>query len=181
MKKEIEDDQNTSLAIIIGLLIIGVAMIIAAAIGKATYKREGRKWKMTEVYFIFCFPLFTFRFYETCPAAFSKRLCSATCGLIYELLAGTLSSYVLGDSVAQFSIIIGIYLVCDGRWLMAVAFYRKNMTGKICRYRARGCCGRRIFGPAAVSQFCTPLLFWDRSLCVVFLSSVRSSGPRSRC
>ena len=32
VKKEIEDDQNTSLAIIIGSIIIGVAMIISAAI-----------------------------------------------------------------------------------------------------------------------------------------------------
>lgn len=32
VKKEIEDDQNTALAIIIGSLIIGIAMIIAAAI-----------------------------------------------------------------------------------------------------------------------------------------------------
>ncbi|MBL8123080.1 MAG: DUF350 domain-containing protein [Blastocatellia bacterium] len=32
VKKEIEEDQNIALAIIIGALIIGVAMIIAAAI-----------------------------------------------------------------------------------------------------------------------------------------------------
>ena len=32
VKKEIEDDQNTSLAVIIGSVIIGVAIIIAAAI-----------------------------------------------------------------------------------------------------------------------------------------------------
>jgi putative membrane protein len=32
VKKEIEDDQNTSLAIIIGAIIIGIAMIISAAI-----------------------------------------------------------------------------------------------------------------------------------------------------
>lgn len=32
VKKEIEDDQNTALAIIIGALIIGIAMIIASAI-----------------------------------------------------------------------------------------------------------------------------------------------------
>ena len=32
VKKEIEEDQNTSLAIIIGALIIGVAMIISSAI-----------------------------------------------------------------------------------------------------------------------------------------------------
>ena len=32
VKKEIEDDQNTSLAVIIGSIIIGIAIIIAAAI-----------------------------------------------------------------------------------------------------------------------------------------------------
>ena len=32
VKKEIEDDQNSALAIIIGALIIGISMIIAAAI-----------------------------------------------------------------------------------------------------------------------------------------------------
>ena len=32
VKKEIEDDQNISLAVIIGSVIIGIAMIIAAAI-----------------------------------------------------------------------------------------------------------------------------------------------------
>ncbi len=38
----------------------------------------------------------------------------ATCGLIYELLAGTLASYVLGDSVTQFSFVIGVYLFALG-------------------------------------------------------------------
>src|SRR5215475_10972556 len=38
----------------------------------------------------------------------------ATCGLIYELLAGTLASYLLGDSVTQFSTIIGVYLFAMG-------------------------------------------------------------------
>lgn len=43
----------------------------------------------------------------------------ATCGLIYELIAGTLASYLLGDSVTQFSMIIGIYLFSMGigSWL----------------------------------------------------------------
>jgi len=43
----------------------------------------------------------------------------ATCGLIYELVAGTLASYLLGDSVTQFSIIIGTYLFSMGigSWL----------------------------------------------------------------
>ena len=38
----------------------------------------------------------------------------ATCGLTYELIAGTLASYLLGDSVTQFSTIIGAYLFAMG-------------------------------------------------------------------
>ncbi|MFY7899748.1 MAG: polyamine aminopropyltransferase [Chitinophagaceae bacterium] len=38
----------------------------------------------------------------------------ATCGLIYELVAGTLASYLLGDSITQFSTIIGVYLFAMG-------------------------------------------------------------------
>src|SRR6188474_3244 len=43
----------------------------------------------------------------------------ATCGLVYELLAGTLGSYLLGDSVTQFSLVIGLYLSAmgAGAWL----------------------------------------------------------------
>jgi spermidine synthase len=38
----------------------------------------------------------------------------ATCGLVYELIIGTLSSYLLGDSVFQFSLTIGIFLTSMG-------------------------------------------------------------------
>ncbi|MEM6960713.1 MAG: polyamine aminopropyltransferase [Myxococcota bacterium] len=38
----------------------------------------------------------------------------ATSGLVYELLIGTLASYVLGDSVTQFSTTIGTYLFAMG-------------------------------------------------------------------
>lgn len=43
----------------------------------------------------------------------------ATCGLVYELIAGTLASYLLGDSVMQFSTVIGVYLFAMGvgSWL----------------------------------------------------------------
>ena len=53
------------------------------------------------------------------PILFLNVLLIATCGLVYELLAGTLASYVLGDSVRQFSLIIGIYLSAMGvgAWL----------------------------------------------------------------
>ncbi len=38
----------------------------------------------------------------------------ASCGLAYELVAGALASYLLGDSVLQFSSIIGCYLFAMG-------------------------------------------------------------------
>ncbi len=45
-------------------------------------------------------------------------LCSAfvisTCGLVYELVNGALASYLLGDSVTQFSTVIGVYLFAMG-------------------------------------------------------------------
>jgi spermidine synthase len=53
------------------------------------------------------------------PVLFLNVMILATCGLVYELLAGTLASYVLGDSVTQFSLVIGIYLFAMGvgAWL----------------------------------------------------------------
>jgi spermidine synthase len=53
------------------------------------------------------------------PFLFLNVFIIAVCGLVYELLAGTLASYVLGDSVTQFSLIIGIYLSAlgVGAWL----------------------------------------------------------------
>ncbi|MCB9600379.1 MAG: polyamine aminopropyltransferase [Sandaracinus sp.] len=45
---------------------------------------------------------------------FVTVLVIATSGLVYELLAGTVASYVLGDSVTQFSTTIGTYLFAMG-------------------------------------------------------------------
>jgi spermidine synthase len=38
----------------------------------------------------------------------------AACGLVYELLAATLASYLLGDSITQFSLIIGLFISALG-------------------------------------------------------------------
>jgi spermidine synthase len=48
------------------------------------------------------------------PLAYLTVLVIATCGLVYELVAGTLASYLLGDSVTQFSTVIGVYLSALG-------------------------------------------------------------------
>ncbi|PNV74585.1 polyamine aminopropyltransferase [Leptospira inadai] len=43
----------------------------------------------------------------------------SSCGLVYELLAGTVASYLLGETVTQFSLVIGVYLFSMGigSWL----------------------------------------------------------------
>src|SRR5690348_3143781 len=51
----------------------------------------------------------------------------ATCGLIYELVAGTLASYLLGDSVTQFSTIIGTYLFAMGIGSWLSRFLKENL------------------------------------------------------
>ncbi len=52
----------------------------------------------------------------------------STCGLVYELLAGTLASYVLGDSVTQFSLIIGVYLFALGIGAWLSGFIRERLA-----------------------------------------------------
>ncbi len=53
------------------------------------------------------------------PLLFLNVIVIAICGLVYELLAATVGSYLLGDSVTQFSLVIGIYLssMGIGAWL----------------------------------------------------------------
>lgn len=43
-----------------------------------------------------------------------SALLIATCGLVYELCAGALATYLLGNSVTQFSLVIGTYLSAMG-------------------------------------------------------------------
>lgn len=52
----------------------------------------------------------------------------ATCGLIYELLAGTIASYLLGDSVMQFSTIIGVYLFAMGIGSWMSRFVKRDLV-----------------------------------------------------
>lgn len=84
------------------------------------------------------------------PILFLHVLIIATCGLIYELLAGTLASYVLGDSVTQFSLIIGIYLSALGAGAWLSRFIDKNLA----RYFIEVELGVAVLGGASA-----PLLF----------------------
>ena len=84
------------------------------------------------------------------PLLFLNVFVIATCGLIYELLAGTLSSYVLGDSVTQFSIIIGIYLFAMGVGSWLSRFIDKNLADRFVEVE---------LSVAVVGGFSAPLLF----------------------
>ncbi len=61
---------------------------------------------------------------------FLSVLLIASCGLIYELVAGTLASYLLGDSVFQFSTIIGSYLFAMGIGSFLSRFLRNQLIAK---------------------------------------------------
>ncbi|HKR13522.1 MAG TPA: polyamine aminopropyltransferase [Pyrinomonadaceae bacterium] len=84
------------------------------------------------------------------PLLFLNVLIVATCGLIYELLAGTLASYVLGDSVTQFSLIIGIYLFAMGVGSWLSGFIDKGLAKRFVDIE---------LAVAILGGFSAPLLF----------------------
>lgn len=51
----------------------------------------------------------------------------AICGIIYELIIGAISSYLLGDSVRQYSITIGLFMSAMGVGSYATKYFRKNL------------------------------------------------------
>ncbi len=54
----------------------------------------------------------------------------ASCGLAYELIAGALSSYLLGDSITQFSTVIGTYLFAMGIGSWLSRFVTRDLIGR---------------------------------------------------
>lgn len=51
----------------------------------------------------------------------------ATCGLIYELVVGTLATYLMGDSITQFSTVIGSYLFAMGIGAYLSKYFNGNL------------------------------------------------------
>ncbi|NSX53341.1 polyamine aminopropyltransferase [Parasulfitobacter algicola] len=73
----------------------------------------------------------------------------AVAGLIYELIAATISSYLLGDSIRQFSFVIGVFLTSMGFGAWLSRFVSNALTGFVRAQIALGIIG----------GFCAPLLF----------------------
>jgi spermidine synthase len=57
----------------------------------------------------------------------------AACGLVYELAAGALASYLLGDSVLQFSTVIGTYLFAMGIGSWLSRFVERQLVAQFLR------------------------------------------------
>ena len=57
----------------------------------------------------------------------------AACGLVYELAAGTLASYLLGDSILQFSTVIGTYLFAMGVGSWLSRFLERQLVAQFLR------------------------------------------------
>ncbi|HEX6704994.1 MAG TPA: polyamine aminopropyltransferase [Albitalea sp.] len=57
----------------------------------------------------------------------------AACGLVYELAAGALASYLLGDSILQFSTVIGAYLFAMGVGSYLSRFFERQLVAHFLR------------------------------------------------
>lgn len=84
------------------------------------------------------------------PLLFLNVLLIAACGLVYELIAGTVASYVLGDSVTQFSLIIGLYLSALGVGAWLSRFLDHDLAAKFVDIE---------LAVALIGGFSAPLLF----------------------
>ena len=76
----------------------------------------------------------------------------AACGLVYELVAGALASYLLGDSVTQFSTVIGTYLFAMGVGSWLSRYVERELVGAFLRIELAGGPGRRPAAGGAVRR-----------------------------
>ncbi|WP_061296042.1 polyamine aminopropyltransferase [Leptospira interrogans] len=63
-------------------------------------------------------------------ALYISVLIISSCGLVYKLLAGTIASYLLGETVTQFSLIIGTYLFSMGVGSWLSKYLEKDLIPK---------------------------------------------------
>ncbi len=90
---------------------------------------------------------------------FVTVLVIATCGLIYELIVGTLASYLLGDSITQFSTVIGGYLFAMGIGSWLSRFIERGVPQRFVEIE---------LGVALLGGACAPLLFLTFALTDMF-------------
>ena len=98
---------------------------------------------------------------------FAAVMIISVCGLVYELLAGTLASYLLGDSITQFSTVIGVYLFAMGVGSWASRFVEGQVAHRFVEVE---------LAVGVVGGVLAPLLFlcftWTDAFRVVLYGSV---------
>ncbi len=75
----------------------------------------------------------------------------AACGLAYELVAAALSSYLIGDSVTQFSTVIGVYLFAMGVGSWLSRHVHRDLAGTFIRVE---------LAVGLIGGFSAAMLFW---------------------
>lgn len=88
----------------------------------------------------------------------------ATCGLVYELITATMASYLLGDSVTQFSLVIGVYLSAMGLGSYLSRFLVRRLANRFVQIQlliavVGGFSAPALFLGFAVLESIRPLLF----------------------
>ena len=102
----------------------------------------------------------------------SMVLVIATAGLVYELVMAAVASYVLGDSVTQFSTVIGVYLSAMGlgAWLSRFAERRLSLLFVDIE-----------LATALIGGLCAPGLFlafsYTNAVRVILCATVVAVGP----
>jgi spermidine synthase len=107
-------------------------------------------------------------------ALFVTVLLIAACGLIYELVAGALASYLLGDSVLQFSTIIGTYLFAMGVGSWLSRFIHRGLASRFVTIELMvavvgGFSSTLLFLAFAYTEAFRPLLYLLVSLIGIFV------------
>ena len=94
---------------------------------------------------------------------------AAACALVYELLIGSLSSYFLGDSVAQYSLTIGFFLCAMGIGSYLSRWLRRGLMARFIAVElALG-----LVGGASVALLYTAFAYTDQyRYCMVLLIAV---------
>ncbi len=89
----------------------------------------------------------------------------AGCGLVYELVAGAISSYLMGDAVTQFSLVIGVFLCAMGVGSYLARFVRTRLVETFIEFEIwigllGGGSSIAIFAVSALASPILPVFFY---------------------
>ena len=94
---------------------------------------------------------------------------AAASGLVYELVAGAVSSYLLGDAVTQFSLVIGVFLSAMGGGAFLAQYVKQRLLYRFIALEIwlgllGGCSSMLLFAVSAFAGAVFPVFFY--ALCI---------------